>query len=51
MLNINLFPQVSFYKDMLKTDRRFQAFVRQKSTHPLMKKKGIPQVLKKAKLY
>lgn len=30
---------------MLKNDRRFQAFVRQKSTHPLMKKKGIPECI------
>ncbi|KAG0723984.1 A-kinase anchor protein 13 [Chionoecetes opilio] len=36
---------VSFYKDMLKTDRRFQGFIRQKSTHPLMKKKGIPECI------
>ena len=28
---------------MLKTDRRFQNFIRQKSLHPLMKKKGIPE--------
>lgn len=36
---------VSYYKDILKTDRRFQAFIRQKSNHPLMKKKGIPECI------
>ncbi|XP_064103577.1 rho guanine nucleotide exchange factor 18-like isoform X9 [Macrobrachium nipponense] len=36
---------VSYYKDILKTDRRFQAFIRQKSLHPLMKKKGIPECI------
>ncbi|KAK3866712.1 hypothetical protein Pcinc_027774 [Petrolisthes cinctipes] len=36
---------VSYYKDVLKTDRRFQAFVRQKSSHPLTKKKGIPECI------
>lgn len=36
---------VSYYKDVLKTDRRFQAFIRQKCLHPLMKKKGIPECI------
>ncbi|XP_076065727.1 uncharacterized protein LOC143039494 isoform X6 [Oratosquilla oratoria] len=36
---------VSYYKDILKTDRRFQAFIRQRSSHPLMKKKGIPECI------
>lgn len=30
---------------MYKTDRRFQAFVRQRLAHPLMKKIGIPECI------
>ncbi|CAL4065020.1 unnamed protein product, partial [Meganyctiphanes norvegica] len=36
---------VSYYKDILKTDRRFQNFIRQRSNHPLMKRKGIPECI------
>ena len=35
--------QVSNYKDLLKTDRRFQTFIRSRSNHNLMKKKGVPE--------
>ena len=33
---------VSIYKEILKTDRRFQEFVSQCSNNPLLRKMGIP---------
>ncbi|KAK2718344.1 hypothetical protein QYM36_005602 [Artemia franciscana] len=36
---------VSLYKDILKADRKFQAFVRTCSQNPLCKKKGIPECI------
>ena len=32
---------ISVYKDLMKSDRRFQQFVRQCSDNPLLKKKGV----------
>ena len=36
---------VSIYKDILKTDRRFQEFVQQCSNNPLLRKMGIPECI------
>ncbi|XP_040580355.1 uncharacterized protein cyst isoform X2 [Lepeophtheirus salmonis] len=36
---------VSTYKDIMKSDRRFQQFVRQCTANPLLKKKGIPECI------
>ena len=36
---------VSLYKDIMKSDRRFQQFVRQCANNPLLKKKGIPECI------
>ena len=36
---------VSIYKDVLKSDRRFQEFVQQCSNNPLLRKMGIPECI------
>jgi len=36
---------VSVFKDLMKSDRRFQQFVRQCSENPLLKKKGVPECI------
>lgn len=36
---------VAVFKDLMKSDRRFQQFVRQCSENPLLKKKGVPECL------
>ena len=36
---------VSLYKDIMKSDRRFQQFVRASANNPLLKKKGIPECI------
>ena len=36
---------VGVFKDLMKSDRRFQLFVRQCSENPLLKKKGVPECI------
>jgi A-kinase anchor protein 13 len=36
---------VNLYKDLLKTDRRFQEFVQHSSQNPLLRKMGIPECI------
>lgn len=36
---------VSLYKDIYKSDRRFQQFIRHCANNPLLKKKGIPECI------
>jgi hypothetical protein len=36
---------VALYKDLLKSDRQFQQFVKQCSLNPLLKKKGVPECI------
>lgn len=36
---------VSIYKELVKEDRKFAAFVRQRTMNPLCKKKGIPECI------
>ena len=36
---------ISVFKDLMKSDRRFQQFVRQCSENPLLKKKGVPECI------
>ena len=36
---------ISIYKDLMKSDRRFQQYIRQCSDNPLLKKKGVPECI------
>ena len=36
---------VAVFKDLMKSDRRFQQFIRQCSENPLLKKKGVPECI------
>ena len=36
---------ISMFKDLMKSDRRFQQFIRQCSDNPLLKKKGVPECI------
>lgn len=36
---------LALYKDLMKSDRRFQQFVRSCANNPLLKKKGIPECI------
>ena len=35
-------PQEARFRELLRTDKRFNAFIQQRYAHPLMKKKSIP---------
>ena len=36
---------MAYFKELCKTDRRFNNFIQQRYEHPLMKKKGIPEII------
>ncbi len=36
---------VALYKDLLKSDRQFQQFIKQCALNPLLKKKGVPECI------
>ncbi len=36
---------MGLYKDILKSDRQFQQFVKQCALNPLLKKKGVPECI------
>ena len=36
---------VGIYKDLMKSDRRFQQFIHKCSENPLLKKKGVPECI------
>ena len=45
MLSSSHNEAVAVFKDLMKSDRRFQQFIRQCSENPLLKKKGVPECI------